>query len=79
MWGLKNSGSENNFISVIFSPSEYRGKWLVLVRDIKKQPQVLEILHDLVMKKKANDLMDDLNDAGVPLKKFSDKEDAADT
>lgn len=78
MWGLENSGSKNNFASAIFSPSEYRGKWLVLVRDIKKQPQVLEILRDLVVEKKAIDLMDDLDGTGVPLEDFSDKEDAAD-
>ena len=55
----------------------YRGKWLVLVRDIKKQPQVLEILLELVVEKNAKDMMEDLDDAGVPLEEYSDDEDAA--
>lgn len=78
MWGLEHSGSKNNFGSAIFSPSEYRGKWLVLVRDIKKQPQVLDILLELVVDRKTKDMMDDLDDAGVALEEFSDNEDAAD-
>jgi hypothetical protein len=77
LWGLEHSGSKNNFASAIFSPSEYRGKWLVLVRDIKKQPQVLEILLELVVEKNVKDMMEDLDDAGVPLEEYSDDEDAA--
>jgi hypothetical protein len=77
LWGLEHFGSKNNFASAIFSPSEYRGKWLVLVRDIKKQPQVLEILLDLVVEKNSKDMMEDLDDAGVPLEEYSDNEDAA--
>jgi hypothetical protein len=77
LWGLEHSGSKNNFASAIFSPSEYRGKWLILVRDIKKQPQVLEILLELVVEKNAKDMMEDLDDAGVPLEEYSDDEDAA--
>jgi hypothetical protein len=79
LWGLENSCSKNNFTWVIFSPSEYRGKWLVLVRDIKKQPKVLEILLELVIERKAMDMMEDLADAGVPLEEYNDdEEDAAD-
>ena len=77
MWGLEHSGSKNNFSSAIFSPSEYRGKWLVLVRDIKKQPQVLDTLLELVVERNVKDMMEDLDDAGVPLEEYSDDEDAA--
>jgi hypothetical protein len=76
---LENSCSKNNFGSVYFSPSEYRGKWLVLVRDIKKQPKVLDILLELVVERKTKDMMEDLADAGVPLEEYSnDEEDAGD-
>lgn len=75
MWGLENSCSKHGFGSVYFSPSEYRGKWLVLVRDIKKQPTVLEILRDLVVERKAKDMMEDLDEAGVPLEEYSEEED----
>jgi hypothetical protein len=81
LWGLEHSGSKNNFTTAIFSPSEYCGKWFVLVRDIKKQPKVLEILLELVVERQAKDMMEDLDDAGVPLEEYSDDEEdgAADT
>lgn len=66
----------NNYHSIYFSPSDYRGKWLVLVRDIKKQPKVLEILQELVVEKQAKDMMEDLEGAGVPLEEYSDDDSA---
>ena len=78
MWGVDNTCSKNNFHSVYFSPSDYRGKWLVLVRDIKKQLKVLDILLELVVERKAKDMMEDLADTGVPLEEYSDDDDAAD-
>jgi hypothetical protein len=36
---------------------------------------VLEILRDLVVERKAKDMMEDLDDAGVPLEEYSEDED----
>jgi hypothetical protein len=77
LWGLENACS-NNYHSIYFSPLDYRGKWLLLVRDIKKQPKVLDILQELVVEKKARDMMEDLSGVGVPLEEYSEDESAGD-
>lgn len=73
MWGLENACTKNNYKDSIFSPSGYRGRWLLFVRDIKKQPKVLELLREQVVEKKDREMDEDLEDAGVPLEEFSDE------
>ena len=49
-----------------------------MVRDIKKQPTVLDILQELVVEKKARDIIEDLEGVDVSLEEYSEEESAGD-
>jgi hypothetical protein len=71
---LDNACGKNNYKSVYFSPSDYRGKWAVMVREIKRQPKVLDLLQEATVEKKGKNMMEDLEGAEVPLEEYSDEE-----
>jgi len=64
---LKNACS-NNYHSIYFSSSNYYGKWLLLIRDIKKLLKILDILQELIVEKKVRDTMKDLKSVNMLLK-----------
>jgi hypothetical protein len=45
-----------------------------MVREIKRQPKVLDLLQEATVEKKGKNMMEDLEGAEVPLEEYSDEE-----
>ena len=43
-----------------------------MVKEIKRQSKVLDLLQEATVKKKGNDMMEDLEGVEVPLREYSD-------
>ena len=44
----------------------------MIVKEIKRQPKVLDLLWEATVKKKGNNMMEDLEGVEVPLEEYSD-------